>query len=70
MRTFGALLLIAGAAGFWYCSTHLSAVAPVPEGTELGRYLESEAGRLELGRYLSVIVAMVGVLLAMFPKGR
>ena len=70
MRTFGALLLVVGIVGFFYCSSRLSGMGPVPEGTDLGRYMDYETGRFELARYGAVVCALVGVLLSMFPKGR
>ena len=70
MRTLGALLLLIGIVGFVYCSSHLSGLDPVPEGTDLSRYLDYDAGRYELGRYLAVLSGLVGVLLSLFPKGR
>ena len=70
MRTLGALLAVAGIVGFFYCSSHLSGLESIPEGTSLGRYLEYDAGKYELGRYGALISALVGVLLSMFPKGR
>ncbi len=70
MRTLGAVLLLVGLVGFFYCSSHLGGLESIPEGTPLGRYLEYDAGKFELGRYLALICALVGVILAMFPKGR
>jgi hypothetical protein len=70
MRMLGALLLLGGIVGFFYCSSHLGGLEPVAEGTPLGSYLRTDAGRFELGRYLSAIAGLIGVLLSMFPKGR
>ena len=70
MRNLGAILLLAGIIGFFYCSTHLSGLEGIPEGTSLGDYVRYDAGKLELGRYLSLIAAMIGLILALFPKGR
>lgn len=70
MRTIGALLVLAGIVGFFYCSSHLAGLESIPEGTSLERYLEYEPGKYELGRYLSLVGAFIGVILAMFPKGR
>ena len=70
MRTLGSLLLLAGIVGFLYCSSHLEGLEAIPEGTSLGDYLRYDAGRLELGRYVSVLAGFIGVLLAVFPKGR
>lgn len=70
MRTLGGLLLLVGIVGFFYCSSNLSGLESIPEGTSLRRYLEYDAGRYELGRYLALVAAFIGVILAMFPKGR
>ena len=70
MRTLGGILLLAGIVGFFYCSSHMQGLESIPEGTELGRYLQYDAGKYELGRYLSLIFAVVGVILSLFPKGR
>jgi len=70
MRTLGALLLLVGIVGFFYCSSHLSGLESIPEGTALGDYLRYEAGKFELGRYLALVAALIGVILSMFPKGR
>jgi hypothetical protein len=70
MRTIGALLVLAGIVGFFYCSSQLEGLASIPEGTSLGDYLKYEPGKFELGRYLSLVAGFVGVILAMFPKGR
>jgi hypothetical protein len=70
MRTLGAVLILIGIVGFFYCSSHLSGLESIPEGTDLSRYLEYDAGRYELGRYAAVIAALVGALLSLFPKGR
>jgi hypothetical protein len=70
MRTLGLVMLAAGVLGFLYCSSQLSALAPVPAGTELGDYMQYDAGRLELGRYVAAIGGFIGLLLAFFPKGR
>lgn len=70
MRTLGALLLLVGIVGFFYCSSQMSGLAPIPEGTSLGDYVRTDAGRFELGRYLSLVSGLIGGLLSMFPKGR
>jgi hypothetical protein len=70
MRTLGYLLLLAGIVGFFYCSAQMSELTPVAEGTALGDYVRTEAGRFELGRYLALMAGFIGVLLALFPKGR
>jgi hypothetical protein len=70
MRTLGGLLILAGVVGFFYCSSHLSGLESIPEGTSLTRYLEYDAGKMELGRYVSLVAGMIGLLLSVFPKGR
>jgi hypothetical protein len=70
MRTLGGLLILVGIVGFFYCSSHLSGLESIPDGTSLGDYLQYEAGKFELGRYVALISALIGVLLSMFPKGR
>lgn len=70
MRTLGGLLLLIGAVGFFYCSSQLSDLPPVPDGTALGDYIRYESGKFELGRYVGMCTAFVGLLLALFPKGR
>ena len=70
MRTLGALLLLVGIVGFFYCSSQMSGLAPIPEGTALGDYVRTDAGRFELGRYLALVSGLIGILLSLFPKGR
>jgi hypothetical protein len=70
MRNWGVILLLGGIIAFFYCTSRLSSLAPVPEAVELGDYLRYEAGKWELGRYVSAGVAGIGFLLALFPKGR
>jgi hypothetical protein len=70
MRTLGGLLVLVGIVGFFYCSTHMQGLESIPEGTSLGRYLEYDAGKFELGRYLSLVAGLIGAILSLFPKGR
>ncbi len=70
MRSTGLILLFGGILAFLYCTSRLSDMPPVPAAVELGDYLRYEAGKWELGRYLSAGVAGIGFLLALFPKGR
>jgi hypothetical protein len=70
MRTLGALLLLVGIVGFFYCSSNMQGLESIPDGTSLSRYLEYDAGKFELGRYLSLISGLVGIVLSLLPKGR
>jgi hypothetical protein len=66
----GLVLLVAGLLGFFYCHTNLATLEPVPPGVAIGDYTQYEAGKLELLRYGAAIVALIGVLMTMFPSGR
>ena len=70
MRNFGFVLLVVGIAGFVYCGSQLEGLAPLPPDLGLSDYLRNDAGRYELGRYASAFAAFLGVLMALFPKGR
>ena len=70
MRSSGLILLFGGILVFLYCTSRLSELSPVPAAVELGDYLRYEAGKWELGRYVSAGLAGIGFLLALFPKGR
>ena len=70
MRSSGLILLFGGILAFLYCTSRLSELPPVPGEVELGDYLRYEAGKWELGRFLSAGLAGIGFLLSLFPKGR
>jgi hypothetical protein len=70
MRSTGMIFLFGGIILFLYCTSRLSALPPVPAEVDIGDYLRYEAGKWEMGRYVSAGLAFVGFLLAMFPKGR
>lgn len=70
MRNAGGLLLLAGVFGFFYCSAQLSHLEPVPPGKSISETLQYPAGRYDAGRYASATAAGIGLILAMFPKGR
>ena len=70
MRNLGLVLLLGGVAGFLYCSSQLSGLDPLPADLPLADYMRNAAGRFELGRYVSVGAALIGLLLALFPQGR
>jgi hypothetical protein len=70
MRNFGGLLLLAGVLGFLFASSRLSGLDPVPAGTSISDYVRYEAGKWELARYAGGVASLVGLLLAVFPKGR
>ena len=70
MRSFGAVFLLLGILGFFYASSQLEEVAPLPEGLTIGESLRAPAGRWQMARYGCAAVAGFGLLMAMFPKGR
>ncbi len=70
MRNLGGVLLLLGALSFFYCSARLSNLDPVPAGSSIGQSLGYPAGRFEVARYGAAMAAGIGVLLALFPKGR
>ena len=70
MRNTGAILLLLGILGFFYSSSRLDAVEPLPEGLSVSEGLKEPAGRWEMARYGCAAAAAVGLLMAMFPKGR
>jgi len=70
MRNFGAILLVAGLFGFYYCSTRMATAGPVPEGKSISESLDYEAGKWEIARYVAAFAGGVGLLMALFPKGR
>lgn len=70
MRNFGAIMLLLGILGFLYASQQLEKHEPVPAGVSVSEGIENPAGRWELARYACAGVAGIGLLMAMFPKGR
>jgi len=70
MRNMGGLLMLVGALGFFYCSARLSNLEPVPAGKSVSESLQYAAGRLEVARYGAAIAGAMGLILALFPKGR
>ena len=70
MRTLGLVLLVGGLAGFFYASSRMAGFEPLPATVPIGDYLQYEAGKWELARYGSVVAALIGILFALFPKGR
>jgi len=70
VRTLGVVLLAGGLFGFFYCSTRLSGLDPLPAGLAVGDYLKYEAGRWELARYGTALAALIGAVLSLFPSGR
>lgn len=70
MRNSGLILLCAGILAFFYCGSQLSGLPPVPQDLGFGDSLSYPAGRWEVFRYASGLMALIGLLLALFPKGR
>ncbi len=70
MRNFGLILLVVGILAFFYASSRLDDVAPLPDGLSITESLKEPAGRWQMVRYAWAGVAGFGVLMALFPKGR
>lgn len=70
MRNLGAIMLLAGILGFFYCSGRVDEFEPVPPGLSIAESLKYSSGRWEIARYGSAALAGFGLLMAMFPKGR
>ncbi len=70
MRNFGLIVLLVGIIGFLYASSRLGEMEPLPPDLSLSESLEQPAGRWELVRYGCGGTAAIGLLLALFPKGR
>ena len=70
MRNTGTILILLGILGFFYASSRLDEIGPLPEGLSVSEGLKEAAGRWEMARYACVGAAGFGLLLAMFPKGR
>jgi len=70
MRNLGAILLLLGIVGFFYSSSKIDEVGPLPEGLSVSEGLKEPAGRWEMARYGCAAAAGLGLLMAMFPKGR
>ena len=70
MRNFGAILLLLGIVGFFYASSKLDDVDPMPAGLTVTESLGEPAGRWQMARFGSAVAAGFGLLIAMFPKGR
>ena len=70
MRNLGLIFLFGGILVFFYCTTQLSGLDPVPAQATLRQYLDYQAGRFELGRYAGLCLAGIGLLLSLFPRGR
>jgi hypothetical protein len=70
MRNFGAILLLVGVFGFFYASSQIGKLEPVPAGVDIQDALRYAAGRWEMARYACAGAGFIGLLLAFFPKGR
>lgn len=70
MRNFGGTLLLLGILGFFYSSSRIDDLGPLPAGLSVSEGLKEPTGRWELARYAFGAVAGIGLLMAMFPKGR
>jgi hypothetical protein len=70
VRNAGATLLLLSIMGFFYASSRLGEAEPLPGGLSVSEVLQRPAGRWDLARYGCLAVAGLGLLVALFPKGR
>jgi len=70
MRNLGGIMLLLGVLGFFYASSRLDDLEPVPQGLGIADGLRYPAGRWDMTRYGCAAVAGFGLLMAFFPKGR
>jgi hypothetical protein len=68
MRNLGAVALLLGILGFFYCSSRLEGMAPLPAGLSVSDGLDQPAGRWELARYACAAAAGFGLLMTMLPR--
>jgi hypothetical protein len=70
MRNLGGILLVLGVLAFFYASSRLDDVAPLPEGLSVTEGLKLPAGRWEMARYGCAGAAGFGLLMLLFSRGR
>jgi hypothetical protein len=70
MRNFGFVLLLAGVAGVFYCSSQVSRFEPLRDGLSVSESMETDRGKWEAGRYACAAGAVMGILFVMMPQGR
>ncbi len=70
MRKFGSVLMLLGVLGFFYASSKVDEMPPLPDGLTMTETLREPAGRWQMVRFGSAVAAAFGLLMAMFPKGR
>lgn len=70
MRNFGLVLILAGAAGAYYCNGQMERFQPLPPGLSVTESLETDRGKWDAGRYAGAALALTGVLLFFMPQGR
>ncbi|HET7291616.1 MAG TPA: hypothetical protein VFM88_04260 [Vicinamibacteria bacterium] len=70
MRKLGLAMFLVGAFAFFYCSGQMDAYPELPAGLSVEEAWRYPQGRYQVGQYAAAFVGFVGILLAMFPKGR
>ena len=70
MRAFGGVLVLVGILGFIYTGDQLAKYEPLSSERTLRESVNHPAGRWEIAHYGAALVGAVGLLLALYPKGR
>jgi hypothetical protein len=70
MRNLGGILLLLGILGFFYASSQLSDREPSPQDASMRATLEDPTARWEMVRYGCAAAGVLGLIMALFPRGR
>jgi hypothetical protein len=70
VRRYGIMMLLVGILGFYYATSRMQEVEPVPPGISISEYTRYPAGRWELLRYGLAAIGGIGAIFALFPEGR
>jgi hypothetical protein len=70
MRKLGLVVLVGGLFGFFYASSQMAGLQPLPPDVAIGDYMQYEAGKWELARYGGALAVLIGIVLSLFPSGR
>ena len=68
MKQWGALAVLLGVIGFFYCSDRASKAPPLPEGLTVVETLRQPAGPWVMGRYACACLSAAGAVLLLFTR--
>jgi hypothetical protein len=71
MRNFGLALAFVGGCGYFYCTSELESLEPIPPSASLEEAVRFyPRGRYELARFTGAGAVVIGLLMAAVAKGR